>query len=181
MHCARCDTLHEEGGPANAGDSNGSSNAMRYTSTHHHRQDTDAESCSIKRRRTETSSIERRATLSLTNRERQIQVFESPRCILYKGRNHSHEDHVADGGFHSWHITIWYTLTCRSAKPRTNRSVKIASEGIILKSNKERLGKVPSLDPFLFSMCRRHEHGWANSQLSSKATDHSYVFGMHAM
>ena len=41
--------------------------------------------------------------LSLIKTERQIKTFESERCILHKGRKHSHEDRVADRGFHWWH------------------------------------------------------------------------------
>ena len=41
--------------------------------------------------------------LCLTRRERLCKAFESQRCILHKGRNHSHKDHVADGRFHSRH------------------------------------------------------------------------------
>ena len=47
-----------------ARDSNGTSNTVRYTSTHPNRQGTDAESCSVKRRQGATLNIERRATLS---------------------------------------------------------------------------------------------------------------------
>ena len=32
---------------------------------------------------------------SLTKRDRQIGVFQSQRCILHRGRDHSHEDPVA--------------------------------------------------------------------------------------
>ena len=39
-------------------------NAMRYRSTHPHRQRTDVDSCSVKNRSEETPSIERRPTLS---------------------------------------------------------------------------------------------------------------------
>ena len=41
--------------------------------------------------------------LSLTIREKQTKTFEFQRCMLHRGRNHSHEDHVAARGFHSWH------------------------------------------------------------------------------
>ena len=49
--------------------------------------------------------------LSLTKRERQIEAFESQRCILHKERNHWHEDHAADRGFHSrHHCNLVHTL-----------------------------------------------------------------------
>ena len=178
VQCARCDSLQEEGGLANAGDSSGSSNAMRYTSTHHHRQDTDAESCSVKRRRIETSSNERRSTLSLTNMERQIQMFESPRCILYKGRNHSHEDHVADGGFHSWHQ---YNLVHAHVpiSKATNNSITEGCEG---RNNFEillgKFGKNTQLGILFFSLCVDDMNmAGRKSQISSKATGHSNVLG----
>ena len=40
---------------------------------------------------------------SLTEGEWQTKTFEFQRCMLHRGRNHSHEDHVAARGFHSWH------------------------------------------------------------------------------
>ena len=66
---------------------------------------TDAESCSAKSSR-----------LSVVKRDRQIKAFESQRRILHKGRNHSHEDHVAGRGFRSRPhglVKIWYTHLCR--------------------------------------------------------------------
>ena len=53
-----------------------SGNAMRYTSTHPDRQGTDADSCSVKRRRRATLGIERRATLSDEKRGK-IEAFEN--------------------------------------------------------------------------------------------------------
>ena len=69
------------------------------------RQDTDAESCSVKSGRRETLGIERRVTLF-------DKAFDSQACILHQGRNHSHAAHVADRGFHSWHhhYNLVYTL-----------------------------------------------------------------------
>ena len=63
-------------------------------------QETDAESCGVKRRREKTPSIERHP---LTKRERHVKAFESERCILHKERNCPHEDRVAELGFHSLH------------------------------------------------------------------------------
>ena len=52
--------------------------------------------------REETHSIKRSAILSDKQRMAHKSV-RIPRCILHKERNHSHEDHVAVRGFHSWH------------------------------------------------------------------------------
>ena len=69
------------------------------------------------RMREATLSIERRATL-FDNRDKQMGAFESERCILHKGPNHSHEDCVADRGSHSWHhYKLWHTRPWRSAEP----------------------------------------------------------------
>ena len=48
------DEVEEFDAKKEAGYSSGTSSAMRYTSTHPHRLDTDAESCSVQRRRWET-------------------------------------------------------------------------------------------------------------------------------
>ena len=64
----------------------------------------------------EPLSIEQRATL-LAKMARQIKECESQRCVLHKGRNCSHEDHVADRGFPSMlHDDI---LPCQFAMQRT--------------------------------------------------------------
>ena len=61
---------------------------------------------------------------SLTRRRisRQLAAFESQRCILHKVRDHSHEDHVADRGFHSWHhrnlITKAASVECQKVRSK---------------------------------------------------------------
>ena len=55
---------------------------MRYSNTHPHRQGPDAESCTDGRKQEKTLSIERRATLSLSDKwERQIKT--SPKGVLF--------------------------------------------------------------------------------------------------
>ena len=51
-------------------------------------------------RRDPSALSEKRHTL--TQRQRQIEASESRRCILHTGRDHSHEDHVADRSYHLW-------------------------------------------------------------------------------
>ena len=71
-------------GTIQAGDSSGANSAMRHTSTHPDLQGTDAENCSVKRRREKTPSSERRATSSDNKRKakRSVRIqkaFSSPR------------------------------------------------------------------------------------------------------
>ena len=80
-------------------------------------------------------------------------MFESQRCIFYKGRDHSHEDHVADGGFHSWHQ---YNLVHAHVpiSKATNNSITEGCEG---RNNFEillgKFGKNTQLGILLFSIC----------------------------
>ena len=115
----------------------GTSNAMRYTNTHLHRQDSDAESCSARSRREETPGIERRAILAdkkgKANKSVRVPKVDSSQ----EERTHPHEDRVADRGCHSWHqYNLVHTLLCRSSKATNFPSVKIArasrSEEILL-------------------------------------------------
>ena len=64
------------------GHSSGTSNAMRYTSTHPHRQDIDAESCGVKRRREETLAVSK-VRLSLTKKERRKQKRSNPKGVFF--------------------------------------------------------------------------------------------------
>ena len=80
-----------------AGDSSGTSNAT----THLHRQDTNAESCSGTRRRAETLSILNKGRLSLTKKRKANTSARIPK--------------VYSRGI----IIIRYTLLSRSAKPRS--------------------------------------------------------------
>ena len=110
---------------------------MRCTSMHLHRQDTNAESCSVKRMRGETPSIQRRATLSLTKRERTIKTIGSQRCIRQKGRNCSREDHVADR----------YILLCNK-QSHENSNRKTAPDKVC-----DKLHTSPCLDCFFIDRC----------------------------
>ena len=151
--------------------SNRTRHAMRHTRTHRHRQDTNAH---LSKRR-----------LSLTERERQVKAFEYQKCFLHTGRNHSHEYHVADRGYHSrYQNNLAHTLLPTS-KATNNPSVKIARRGrsdeILLQKDWK---KVPSLEFLHFqilpiSMCRRQKNSWTTSQLGPHAIDQSCVFGTH--
>ena len=87
-----------------------------HTSTHFHRQDCEAERCSVKTRRERPLALsEGRLTLS---DGRAKKTFESQRCILHQGEiipmkiTLQIEDFIHDIN------KIWCTLLCRSAKPK---------------------------------------------------------------
>ena len=87
---------------------------------------THPQSCSVRRRREETLAFGEGD--SLTNRERQIKVFESQRVVLHRGRNHPHEDLVADRGFHPGIIFIWHTHYCADQQSHENSIIKDSKE-----------------------------------------------------
>ena len=98
-----------------------------------HRQDTDAESRSVKRRREEIPALSEER-LSMTNRQRQKLQRWNPKGVVFtEGRNHSHEDHVADREFHSWHhlnlahttVPISKTMSILAAKKKCCRTAAV--------------------------------------------------------
>ena len=132
---------------------------------------------------------EGRLSLSLPRRERQIKAFESKRCILHKGRNHSHEDFVADQGFHSWHPSNLVHTRVPSSNATKTPPLKIAREGRLERHLiAKRLGHITHHGRFLLSstkgtlsnICWRKKSGWTKSQRSSHAAHRPSAFGMHS-
>ena len=124
---------------------------------------------------------------SLTKREGQLEELESRRCILHRGRDHSHEDHIADRGFHSWHH---YTPVPIS-KATNTLAAKMARRGRLEEILLQQFWvKLPSLEcqnchrqkraTLRTCICRRKQNFWPKSQLSSYAAHRSSVFGMHS-
>ena len=78
---------------------------------------------------------------SLTKRKRKIEPYESQRSILHKGRDHSHEDHVADRGFHSLHL---YNLV-HTPVP-ISKTTRILAAKMSADKELEKLRKLPAWD-----------------------------------
>ena len=66
---------------------------------------------------------------SVTKKDKRLEAFESQKCFLHRGRDHSHDDHVADRGFHWWRhfnseqtpVPISKTMTLLPAKISVNK------------------------------------------------------------
>ena len=73
------------------------------------------------------------------------------RCILHEGRDHSHENHVADRGFlFEASLNIRYTRPCRSSKPWKIRRQRLQGREEWTKSDCKKIGrKYPSGTVFI--------------------------------
>ena len=92
----------------------------------------------------EVSSASRMASDKPT--EAKITALESQRCGLHRGRNHSHEDHVVDREFHSWHHLNLAHTTVPISKAMSIPAAK--------KCSGQRMGRVTTKLP-----------AWATSQV----------------
>ena len=162
---------------------------MRYTSTHPHRQGTNAESCSVKTKGGEPPALSE-GRPSLTKEKGKLRAFESQMCILRRRRNLSHEHHVADRGFHSWHHDNLACTPVPISKATKIPSDKIASlarlEDISLQEGweKRKRSQLKCLyfhrHTELFLSANFHDQNfWTKSQLSLRATDQLSVFDVN--
>ena len=127
--------------------------------------------------REETTSIERRSTLSLTNRAKQI---KSVRVLKV---------YSSDRGSQSWHRANLVHTSVPIRKVTKITSVKIVRSGRLEEIFiAKKIGKSASLESLVSStnatlptcMRLRHQNGPTKSQLSSHAAHRPSVFEMHS-